>query len=95
MCAAIRRIAYLTLTAEWGRSAAQLCSWLYGSESHFKKARTEIEAGLGVGRNVIARYLEGSLPTGKIETALATQIERLMRKMLFHGKRPHALRFAQ
>lgn len=70
VCAAIRRIAYLTLTLD---HSAQLCRVVYPDGKHaFEKAREAIEGGRGVGRDVIARYLDGRLPTGKIETALAT-----------------------
>ena len=43
-----------------------------GLKSRSNSARGRIQHGEGVGRDVISRYLDGRLPTSKIETALAT-----------------------
>jgi hypothetical protein len=71
VCAAIRRTAYLTLTVEWDL-APQLLSQIYESKGGFGRARAMIERGEGIGQIAVARYLDGRLPTGKIETALAS-----------------------
>jgi hypothetical protein len=42
------------------------------AERSFDTARAQIEQGRGVGRDAIERYLERRLPTGKIQTVLAT-----------------------
>jgi len=69
--AAIRRIAYLTLTSEWDKSA-EFCRLIYSDENGFNRARGLIENGQGVGRDVISRYLERRLSKTAIESALAT-----------------------
>ena len=58
--AAIKRIAYVTLTTEWD-AAEEFFRGVYGDENHFNGARTTLEKGQGIGRDAIAKYLDGRI----------------------------------
>lgn len=71
VCAAIQRIAYVTLTADWA-TLGEFSQGLYNSERGFETARGQIESGEGVGRSLIESYLLGRLSERTIRSTLLT-----------------------
>lgn len=71
VCAAMERISYITLTMEWGISPETGRDLFDSSERAFQVARGAIEAGDGIGFDILKKYLNGRVKKLQLESALA------------------------